>query len=65
MLPDVLGYKLEKGKQKLLDCGYKNINIRLTHSPKKEVFFDTHHVLRIVRVEKVNDSTVDLLVCEV
>jgi len=35
MLPDVLGYECEQGKQKLLERGFTNIFIVHTKSPFK------------------------------
>ncbi|MBZ4645896.1 MAG: hypothetical protein PWR27_13 [Petroclostridium sp.] len=66
MLPDVLGYKLEKGKSILMNNGYTNIQITFTKSPynhQESLPFDSG--ARILRIRQINDCTVELLVCYV
>ncbi|MCG8500331.1 MAG: hypothetical protein MJB12_07965 [Firmicutes bacterium] len=65
MLPDVVGYRLEKGKKILLDEGYRDIKVLFTRSPKHNPQFTGYHNQRIVMIGDIDDSTVELLVCHV
>ncbi len=65
MLPDVLGYPLEKGKKILEDNGYHRINLTFTASVKDKFTDKIYNCKRIIRTEIIDDSTVELLICNV
>ncbi len=65
MLPDVLGYPLEKGKRILKDNGYHQINMTFTASPKEKYNDNVHKCQRIISTKCIDDSTVELLICNV
>ncbi|MDK2932320.1 MAG: hypothetical protein PWP27_130 [Clostridiales bacterium] len=65
MLPDVLGYKMEKGRNILANNGYNDIKIIFTKSPYKTKISPSSQDARIIRVRKVSESTVELLICYV
>ncbi|WHH58970.1 hypothetical protein [Petroclostridium sp. X23] len=62
MLPDIVGYPLEKGKEILLSSGFSNIDMIVTKSPFNSNDSVTDHC-RILRAVEICHDEIELLVC--
>lgn len=61
-LPDVIGLRLEEALEILHKFGFEAGNVRITNSPKNNA--DKFCIdSRVVRLEKTESNTVDILVC--
>ncbi|NLY42495.1 MAG: hypothetical protein GX066_00645 [Clostridiaceae bacterium] len=60
---DILGYELEKAKEILKKAGYTNIFVSYTKSPYGQPESGLSATYRVLRISKLEDSSVEILAC--
>jgi len=62
MVPDLLGYKLDTGLQKLKELGYKEISVEVSSQPKVKDAKPSDSA-RIVKINELEYNKIQLIVC--
>ena len=62
MLPDIIGYKLNKALDILRAAGFIDVSVDITTSPR-EKDLKPHCESRVVRVVEKDNRKIELLVC--